>query len=399
MGLPPVKRYINVSRAWSHSMPLNVTEHALTEDVKASASLRLQGGFYSLVVKAVRRETRDAAVVMFDIPSELQEIFTFIQGQYLTIRTNLNGVSIRRSYSICSAVQDGVLRIVVKREAGGVFSNWILEHVNAGDPLEVMPPAGNFYVPLKAEHTKHYVAFAVGSGITPIFSIVKTTLLAEPNSSFTLFYGNRASGSVILREELADLKDRFLSRLVVVHVMSREHQDVDLLNGRINGEKARDLLRQFCRLELVDVVFLCGPHEMVEAITSVLSSSGFPEERIKLEYFAPKTETRKTHANTGGLTKQQSCRVTVTMDGGKQPFTMRQREETLLDGAIRAGIDVRYSCKSGVCATCRAKLTSGEVDMDANYALEDYEIARGFILTCQSYPVTSEIAIDFDQDN
>ena len=380
-------------------MPLNATENVLIEGVNAAASLRLKGDFYPLVVKAIRHETRDAAVLVFDVPSELQEVFTFIQGQYLTVRATIEGESIRRSYSISSAVQDGVLRIVVKRAPGGLFSNWILDRTKVGDVIEVMPPMGSFHVPLKAEHAKRYVAFAVGSGITPIFSIIKTTLLAEPNSSFTLFYGNRASGSVILREELADLKDRFLSRLVVVHVMSREHQDVDLLNGRINGEKARDLLRQFCRLELVDVVFLCGPHEMVEAITSVLSSSGFPEERIKLEYFAPKTETRKTHANTGGLTKQQSCRVTVTMDGGKQPFTMRQREETLLDGAIRAGIDVRYSCKSGVCATCRAKLTSGEVDMDANYALEDYEIARGFILTCQSYPVTSEIAIDFDQDN
>jgi ring-1,2-phenylacetyl-CoA epoxidase subunit PaaE len=380
-------------------MPLNVTEHALTEDVKASASLRLQGGFYSLVVKAVRRETRDAAVVMFDIPSELQEIFTFIQGQYLTIRTNLNGVSIRRSYSICSAVQDGVLRIVVKRAAGGVFSNWILEHVNAGDPLEVMPPAGNFYVPLKAEHTKHYVAFAVGSGITPIFSIVKTTLLAEPNSSFTLFYGNRASGSVILREELADLKDRFLSRLVVVHVMSREHQDVDLLNGRIDGKKTKELLRQFCRLDQVDVVFLCGPHDLVQTITSVLRDSEFPSDRIKIEHFAPKTDAQRSVISKCDVAKPQSCHVTVALDGGQQLFTMRQGDETLLDGAIRAGIDVRYSCKSGVCATCRAKLIAGKVDMDANYALEDYEIARGFILTCQSYPVSSEIAIDFDQDN
>jgi ring-1,2-phenylacetyl-CoA epoxidase subunit PaaE len=239
----------------------------------------------------------------------------------------------------------------------------------------------------------------VGSGITPVFSIIKTTLLAEPNSSFTLFYGNRASGSVILREELSDLKDRFLTRLAVVHVMSREHQDVDLLNGRITGEKANELLRRFCNLEQVDVVFLCGPHEMVEAITSLLKSSGFPEERIKLEYFGPKTESLKTLAVASGLTKRQSCHVSVTLDGSQQPFMMKQASETLLDGAIRAGIDVRYSCKSGVCATCRAKLISGQVDMDANYALEDYEIARGFILTCQSYPISSEIALDFDQDN
>jgi ring-1,2-phenylacetyl-CoA epoxidase subunit PaaE len=382
-------------------MPLNVTENELAEEGKAAAvlSLRLKGDFYPLMVKAVRHETRDAAVLVFDVPSELREIFTFIQGQYLTIRTALDSESIRRSYSICSAVQDGVLRIVVKRASGGVFSNWILDHVNAGDILEVMPPAGNFYVPLKAEHKKHYIAFAVGSGITPIFSIVKTTLLAEPNSSFTLFYGNRASGSVILREELADLKDRFLSRLVVVHVMSREHQVVDLLNGRIDGEKAQELLRQFCPLEHVDVVFLCGPHDLVQTITAVLRDSGFPSDRIKIEHFAPKTDAQRRLISKCDVAKPHSSHVTVTLDGGQQPFTMSQGGETLLDGAIRAGIDVRYSCKSGVCATCRAKLINGQVDMDANYALEDYEIARGFILTCQSYPVSSEIAIDFDQDN
>ena len=381
-------------------MHSNLTENALTEEAEAGVSLRLKGDFYPLVVRAVKPETRDAVAVVFDVPSELQKRFTFVQGQYLTVRAIINGESIRRSYSISSAVQDGVLRIVVKRTPGGFFSNWILDHLKAGDVLEVMPPMGSFHVPLNAEHAKHYVAFAVGSGITPVFSIVKTTLLAEPNSSFTLFYGNRASGSVILREELSDLKDRFLTRLAVVHVMSREHQDVDLLNGRITGEKANELLRQFCNLDQVDVMFLCGPHEMVEAITSSLKSAEFTEERIKLEYFSTKTETRNTQAVASDLTKLQSCcHVNVTLDGGEQPFTMRQGGETLLDGAIRAGIDVRYSCKSGVCATCRAKLISGQVDMDANYALEDYEIARGFILTCQSYPVSSEISLDFDQDN
>jgi ring-1,2-phenylacetyl-CoA epoxidase subunit PaaE len=380
-------------------MHSNLTENALTEEADVGASLGLRGDFYPLMVKAIKVETRDAAVVVFDVPPELQKRFTFVQGQYLTIRATISGESIRRSYSISSAVQDRVLRIVVKRTPGGVFSNWILDHVKAGDVLEVMPPVGSFHVPLKRDHAKHYVAFAVGSGITPVFSIIKTTLLAEPNSSFTLFYGNRASGSVILREELSDLKDRFLTRLAVVHVMSREHQDVELLNGRITGEKANELLRQFCNLEQVDVVFLCGPHEMVEAITFLLKSSGFPEERIKLEYFGPRTATRKTQTLASDLTKRQSCHVTVTLDGGQQPFTMKQGGETLLDGAIRAGIDVRYSCKSGVCATCRAKLISGQVDMDANYALEDYEIARGLILTCQSYPVSSEISLDFDQDN
>jgi ring-1,2-phenylacetyl-CoA epoxidase subunit PaaE len=381
-------------------MHLDPTEGAPPKEVVGLAALlRRMGDFYPLVVKAIKHETRDAAALVFDVPFELQEIFTFIQGQYLTIRAAVDGESLRRSYSISSAVQDGMLRIVVKRATGGVFSNWILNNVKTGDVLEVMPPMGSFHAPLKADHARHYVAFAVGSGITPIFSIMKTTLLVEPNSSFTLFYGNRASGSVIFREELADLKDRFLSRLVVVHVMSREHQDIDLLNGRIDGEKALELIRQFCGLEKIDVVFLCGPHDMTEVITSRLKSVGFPAEKIKMEHFSSKSGARRIFAQNNFLAKQQICHVSVTLDGGKQLFTMRQQDETVLDGAIRAGIDVRYSCKGGVCATCRAKLISGQVDMDANYALEDYEIARGFILTCQSYPVSSEIALDYDQDN
>ncbi len=355
--------------------------------------------FYSLRVRAVKHETRDAVTITFDVPPELEDKFRFIQGQYLTLRAVIGGEDVRRSYSICSAVQDRLLRVAVKRTPGGMFSNWIIEDLKPGSTMEAMPPEGRFHVQLSPENQKDYVAFAAGSGITPIFSIIKTTLLTEPDSSFTLFYGNRASGTVIFREELAELKDLFMDRFSLVHVMSREHQDVDLLNGRITGEKAEMLLTQFCRFESVDTVFLCGPQEMVDDVSAALKVLGFPEARIKIELFTVKESERKSRASAAIKSTAAECHVTLIVDGGQQIFSMQRGDETILDAALRRGIDLRHSCKSGVCATCRAKLVEGQVDMDANYALEDYEIARGFILTCQSYPVTDRVTVDFDQDN
>ncbi|MBV9612229.1 MAG: 2Fe-2S iron-sulfur cluster binding domain-containing protein, partial [Acidobacteriaceae bacterium] len=249
---------------------------------------------------------------------------------------------------------------------------------------------------LSAANEKHYVAFAAGSGITPVLSIIKTTLLAEPHSSFTLFYGNRASSTVMFREELAELKDVFLERFSLIHILSREHQDLDLLNGRITAEKAEQLLRHFGHLDTVDAVFLCGPQEMVDDVAARLKELGVPESRIKIELFTvDKSERRQ---RTVAAAAEAECHVQLVVDGDTLRYAM-SKNETILDAALQRGIDLRHSCKSGVCATCRAKLVEGQVDMDANYALEDYEIARGFILTCQSYPVTDHITVDFDQDN
>lgn len=356
-------------------------------------------GFYRLPVRGIKHETRDAVTVTFDVPAELRETFRFLQGQFLTLRAAIDGEEVRRSYSICSAVQDGTLRVAVKRTPGGVFSNWIIENLKPGCTLDVMPPEGRFYVQLSPRNKKDYVAFAVGSGITPIFSIIKTTLVAEPNSNFTLFYGNRASNTVILREELAELKDRFMERFSLIHVMSREHQDVDLLNGRITGDKSEALLKQFCRFEGIDTVFLCGPQDMMDEVRARLKALGFPESRIKIELFTAKETDRRRERAIRAVTPEAECHVTLIIDGAQNAFTMQKGGESILDAALRRGIDVRHSCKSGVCATCRSKLTEGQVDMDANYALEDYEIARGFILTCQSYPVTDHVTLDFDQDN
>ena len=353
--------------------------------------------FHPLTVAEVVRETRDAVALTFTVPAGLEEAFRFVQGQHLTLRADVAGEDLRRSYSICSAVHDGKLRIAVKKAPGGVFSNWVNEEVRSGLVIDVMPPMGHFNVPLDAGNRKHYLGFAAGSGITPLLSIIKTTLVAEPFSRFTLFYGNRSSAAVMFREELSDLKDQFLARFNLVYVMSREPQDIALLNGRIDEEKADALLARWVDLDGIDTAFVCGPDGMMQAVSKALQARGFPKSRIKIELFAasiPKHEHRPEARPKPGRTE---CEVTVIIDGASRTFTLEKAKENIIDAASRQGIELPYSCKGGVCSTCRAKLVEGEVDMDVNFALEDYEVARGFILCCQSYPATDKVVVDFDQ--
>jgi ring-1,2-phenylacetyl-CoA epoxidase subunit PaaE len=353
--------------------------------------------FHPLKVASVRRETRDAIALTFDVPAALRDAFRFVQGQHLTLRADIDGEDVRRSYSICSAVQDEMLRIAVKKAPGGVFSSWANEHVQAGQTLDVMPPMGHFNVALDAGHRKHYVGFAAGSGITPLLSIIKTTLMCEPASRFTLFYGNRSSSAVMFKEELADLKDRFMQRLNLVYVMSREAQDIEILNGRIDRKKADALLEHWIDTADIDAAFVCGPDGMMQAVSESLQAHGVPKSRIKIELFAasiPKHEHKPQTLPEAGHTE---CAVTVIIDGAAREFALEKTKENIIDAALRQGIELPYSCKGGVCSTCRAKLIEGEVDMDVNFALEDYEIARGFILCCQSYPVTDKVVVDFDQ--
>ncbi|MET0208059.1 MAG: 1,2-phenylacetyl-CoA epoxidase subunit PaaE [Burkholderiaceae bacterium] len=352
--------------------------------------------FHSLPVAHVERETRDAVAITFAVPPELREQFRYAQGQHLTLRATIGGADVRRSYSICSAVQDDALRIAVKRAPGGVFSTWANESLKAGDSLDVMPPLGHFNVPLDAQAARHYLGFAAGSGITPLLSIVKTTLAAEPASRFTLVYGNRASGSVMFKEALAALKDRYLGRLNLVHVLSREAQDIELLHGRIDRARAEAILDHWVPLADIDTAFVCGPEGMMDAVVAALEGRGFPPAKIKVERFAasiPRHTHVVAHAPAPG---HEACTVTVTQDGATRTFTVEKGTESLLDAGLRQGIELPYSCKGGVCSTCRCRLTAGEVDMDVNFALEDYEVARGFILACQSYPVTDAVAVTFD---
>jgi ring-1,2-phenylacetyl-CoA epoxidase subunit PaaE len=350
--------------------------------------------FYELAVYDAHHDTRESLVVTFDIPSDLKETFRFVQGQYLTLRTTIDGREVRRSYSICAAVQDLRPRIGIKKAPGGLFSNWAHQHLKRDARIEVMPPAGRFNVPLRPGNEKQYLAIAAGSGITPLFSIIKTTLLTEPKSRFSLFYGNRASGSVMFREELADLKDRYLDRFCLVHVLSREKQEIDLLNGRITKERCSQLLDRWAPNAKFDTAFICGPHEMMLEVSDALKARGLKDSQIKTELFGNATSFSRPTAST----EEADCHVTLIMDGIERAFRMKKGSETILEAGLRYGLEMRYSCRGGVCSTCRAHLREGEVEMDANFALEDYEIDRGFILTCQSYPVTDQIFVDFDRE-
>lgn len=354
--------------------------------------------FQPLTVAKVTHETRDAIAITFSVPPELQDAYRYTQGQHLTLRARINDEDVRRSYSICSAVQENTLRVAIKRVPGGAFSTWANDTLKAGTTIEVMPPMGHFGTQLSAENSKHYLAFAAGSGITPMLSIIKTTLISEPHSTFTLYYGNRASSSVIFKEELADLKDRYLSRFKLVYVMSREQQDIELFNGRITKEKCEQFFRHWIVLDDIDQAFICGPEQMMQDVSQVLQAYGLPKEKIKVELFAASVPKYPHVPATRPVAGSQDCEITLIVDGAQVNFMMEKDKESVLDAALKQGIDMRYSCKAGVCSTCRCKVLDGKVDMDANYALEDYEVARGFVLACQSFPVSDKLVVDFDQD-
>jgi ring-1,2-phenylacetyl-CoA epoxidase subunit PaaE len=355
--------------------------------------------FHSLQVRQVQHATRDAIAVTFELPPSLAETFHYIQGQYLTLRTMLDGQEVRRSYSICSAAQDQQLRVAIKRVNGGAFSNWAAENLKPGSTIDVMPPQGNFHLPLQPDAARHVVAFASGSGITPILSIVKTTLLAEPGTSVTLVYGNRSSGSVMFKEELEDLKDSYMGRLNLVWVMSRESQDIDLFNGRIDYDKCSRLLTHWIDPSSIDAAFICGPEDMMLATSKALQDKGVPSARIKTELFGTVLADGRVRPPRAPVQGSGQCKVEVVLDGTRRSFVMDKNTDNLVDAGIKAGLEMPYSCKGGVCSTCRANVVEGEVEMDINFALEDYEVARGFVLCCQSYPVSDTLVIDFDREH
>jgi ring-1,2-phenylacetyl-CoA epoxidase subunit PaaE len=352
--------------------------------------------FHRLPVARVERETRDAIAVTFDVPDALREQFRFVAGQHLTLRAEIGGERVRRSYSIC-APEGGPLRIAVKRSPGGMFSTWANDALRPGDMLDVTPPMGRFNVAPEPHAVRHYLGVAAGSGITPLLSIIATALEAQPRSRFTLIYGNRSSATVMFREELAALKDRHLARFNLVHVLSREPQDIDLLHGRIDRAKADALFERWVPVADMDHAFVCGPEGMMAAVRASLEAQGMPPSRIRIERFAASIP-KHTHVPRPLPTAARSeCEVTVVIDGAQRTFLAEKGRENIIDAAARSGIELPYSCKGGVCSTCRCKLLEGEVDMDVNFALEDYEVARGFVLACQSYPVTDKVTLDFDR--
>ncbi|MCY7328008.1 MAG: phenylacetate-CoA oxygenase/reductase subunit PaaK [Saprospiraceae bacterium] len=355
--------------------------------------------FYPLRVRALRRETADTVSIAFEVPTDLREKFRFTQGQYLTLRTNLGGEEVRRSYSICTGAHEEELRVAIKRVEEGVFSAYANHQLQVGDTLEVMPPQGRFFTKLDATQTRLYVGFAAGSGITPVMSILKTTLVEEPHSRFLLFYGNRGFDNIVFREQLEELKSLYPDRLAVHHVLSRESLGSDLFYGRLNGEKCRVYARLLFQPTEVDAFFLCGPEEMVFDIKSTLEALGVAAPKIHFELF--------TTANTGKHRRSAAMKpasrpagfeasVTVIQDGTQFDFRLPSDGSTLLDAAMRAGADLPFSCKGGVCSTCKAKILEGQVEMDVNYGLEPDEVAAGYVLTCQSHPKTQRVVVSFD---
>lgn len=356
--------------------------------------------FHPLRVRSIQPNTAEAVIVSFDVPPELREVFGFTQGQYLTLRTEIGGQDLRRSYSICAGVDDGELRVGVRKVNGGVFSNWIHSHLKAGDTLQVMAPQGRFFVPLEPTAQRHYLGIAGGSGITPILSIMKTVLAREPASRFTLIYGNRTLQSTMFKEELEDLKNRYLTRLVLHHVFSAEQTDAPLNMGVMNRDKLAEFLRTLIPAQRIDEAFICGPFQMNDEAEAALIAGGVPAERIHVERFgialpAGGTVGAVVHEAQPGDAAQ--ARIAIVRDGLRREFSFSKEQPSILDAASAAGLEVPFSCTSGVCGTCRAKCVEGEVRMERNYALDKAEVAAGFVLTCQCRPLTPSVVLSFDE--
>ena len=356
--------------------------------------------FHPLRVRAIQPDTAEAVIVSFDVPEELRPVFGFTQGQYLTLRKEIAGQDLRRSYSICAGVDDGELRVGVRKVAGGVFSNWINEHLQPGDTLQVMAPQGRFFVPIEAQARRHHLGIAGGSGITPILSIMKTVLAREPGSRFTLIYGNRKLRSTMFKEDLEDLKDRYMARVVIHHVFSDEHTEADINAGVMDRDKLGEFLRSLVPAASVDHAYVCGPFQMNDEAEAALLAAGVPEERIHIERFGI---AQQATGQVGAIVHEAQpgdaaqARVTIIRDGRQREIAFTREQPSILDAASAAGMEVPYSCTSGVCGTCRAKLVEGQVRMERNFALDRKEVAAGFILTCQAHPTTERVVLSFDE--
>jgi ring-1,2-phenylacetyl-CoA epoxidase subunit PaaE len=381
--------------------------------------------FHDLRVRRIEPDTAEASIVTFDVPDELRAVFGFTQGQYLTLRKTIDGQDVRRSYSICAGVDDGELRVGVRKVKGGTFSNWINEQLAVGDSISVMAPQGRFFVPIEPQARRHHVGIAGGSGITPILSIMKTVLGREPMSRFTLIYGNRMLRSTMFKEELEDLKNKYMTRLVLHHVFSDDPNESDgpqgaarlppegvpglgaarrpdapLNMGLMNRDKIADFLSSVLPAASIDQVYICGPFQMNDEAEAALLAAGVPEGRIHIERFGVATPTG---APVGAVVHEaqpgdaEKARIVIIRDGMRREIEFSKDQPSILDAASASGLEVPFSCTSGVCGTCRAKLVEGEVRMERNFALDKAEVAGGFVLTCQAHPLTERVVISFDE--
>lgn len=360
--------------------------------------------FHDLSVRRIEPDTPEAVVVTFAVPPELRDAFGFTQGQYLTLRKTINGQDLRRSYSICAGVDDGELRVGVRKVKDGVFSNWIHEQLKPGDLISVMAPQGRFFVPLDPQAQRHHLGIAGGSGITPILSILKTVMVREPLSRFTLIYGNRALRSTMFKEELEDLKNRWMQRVVLHHVFSDEPTDSPLNMGVMNRDKLGEFLRTVVPARSIDHAYICGPFQMNDEAEAALQAAGVPEERIHIERFGVAQVPGALAGKGAGAVMHQAqagdaetSRVVIVRDGLQREIVFSKDQPSILDAASAAGLEVPFSCTSGVCGTCRCKVIEGQVRMERNFALDKKEVEAGFVLSCQAHPLTERVVLSFDE--
>jgi len=374
-----------------------ITASVLTYRSKHSPKFKLQLAihFHKLAVKGIRQETEDCVSILFDIPPELKNEFIFSQGQNITIKSALPGEEIRRTYSICSSPVENELRIAVKKIRGGAFSTFANQQLKEGDILDVLSPAGSFFTELKVSNKKDYVFFAAGSGITPVISIIKTILVTEPGSFVTLVFGNQTVSSIIFKEQLEGLKDRFIEHFRIFFIVSREKTEAEISYGRIDTKKCKELSR-LIDYGAADEFFICGPEQMIFTVKAFLESKGISRNKIHFELFTtPKRKLTGIEKKTIPA-RDLGSHITVTLDGRSFDFNLDQHSTCILDAALALGADLPFACKGGICTTCKAKLLEGKVEMDVNYGLEPEEVAAGYILTCQSHPRSNKVVIDFD---
>lgn len=351
--------------------------------------------FEKAFIADIRQETADCISIAFTIPENVQEKFQYQHGQYLTLRTYINGEEVRRSYSLCSSPLDNEWRIAVKQIPGGVFSSFAASQLQVGDSIDLMPPMGKFYTEVKKANAKQYVGVAAGSGITPVISIIKTVLATEPRSSFTLVYGNRDRHSIIFKEELESLKNKYMDRFRIIHILSREITDAALHSGRIDATKCDTLFTKLIDIR-ADEFFICGPEEMIFCVKDYLEGRGVDKKKIHFELFTASSPKHSNTVHSAPADERAKSKITITLDGRSFDFDLAYKDDSILDAAMKEGADLPYACRGGVCCTCKAKLIEGKVDMEVNYGLEPDELKAGFILTCQSHPVSERVVIDFD---
>lgn len=352
--------------------------------------------FHPLTVAEIRRETPDAVSILFDLPDEHRERFAFQAGQYLTLKADIGGEEVRRNYSVCASPLDGELRVAVKALEGGLFSTYATRQLCVGDQVEVLPAIGHFTASFAADQARRYAAFAAGSGITPVLSLIKTALSVESDSRFTLFYGNRMSAQVLFLEELAGLKNRFMGRLEVYHFLTMEEEEIGLFNGRLDRAKCDEILETLIDPQAIDLAFACGPEGMMEAAEAALLAGGVASERILLERFATAGGRVLDAAAREKAEAAKGRRMGVVLDGRKLTVAFDGAAGNILDSVRNAGAPAPFACKGGVCATCRAKVISGDVEMRVNYGLTPEEVEQGYILTCQAVPLTDNVVVSYD---